>query len=71
MGRPLDMSEIRRTIAAARDGDRAIYVTADFLEQVERELAAGRAAQAMLDGDVITAVVIDSIERRQRRVIPR
>lgn len=66
MGRQLDLAEIRRTIEAARAGNRAVHVSADFLEQLERELAAGRAAQAQLIGGALTGHVIESIEAAAR-----
>lgn len=44
----IDLQQIRRTIEAAPEGGRAAVVKRSWLEEVERELADGRAAIAEL-----------------------
>lgn len=61
MTAPVDMKQLRETIAQAVEGGPAAYVGRDWLERVEAELLAGRAAAAELARMKGTPAVIDSI----------
>ena len=58
--RLIDISKLRRTIAASPEGT-AATVTRRFLEQVERELTEGRRAMAQLSIANGMAAVTDSL----------
>jgi hypothetical protein len=58
---PLDLDALRSRIAAAPVAGVGVGVTRGFLEQVEREVRAGRAAIAQLAQARIMGAVIDQL----------
>lgn len=58
--RPIDLDQLRQTIAAAPDGT-AATVTRRFLQQVERELTQGRLAIAQANIAAGMAIVTDTL----------
>jgi len=61
---PIDLDSLRRTIAKVPEGaEYAASVSRVWLEQVERELVAGRAARAELAGLKSVAAVQQALRR--------